>query len=844
MKSETFSTSYSKETPEMKLTLWIVSLCLFCCNVTGQSALDPTKKQTSALKIEEGITIDGILDEASWLNLAPATELTQIEPHPGKKATQRTEIKILYDNSGLYVGAVLYDSQPDSILQQLSQRDELGNTDWFGVFIDAYRDGINGVSFIITPAEVQFDAKYSAFGEDESWDAVWEAKTQITSEGWVIEMKIPFAAIRFPDVNEQTWHINFGRVIGRGQEKSFWSYVNPQVNGFLNQAGYLKGIEDIKSPFRLQATPFLAVYGEQYSDKNSEPSKSYGRSFNGGMDIKYGISDAFTLDMTLIPDFGETRSDNQVLNLSPFEVRFDENRQFFTEGIELFNKGGLFYSRRIGGQPLNYYDVSSQLSESEEIIDNPQQVQLFNATKISGRTNGGLGIGFFNATAGETNARIRDTELDVVRQVQTNPLTNYNVFVLDQNLKNNSYITLINTTVMRDGGEYDANVTGTVFELRNKANSYELSGRATLSQKYFADHSDLGHSYNLSLRKTSGNLNWGTNFNVESDKYDINDLGFLFNNNERSINGFIEYNMYQPFWKFNRAGIGMWTGYSQLYKPAVYTDYGIEVWSWAQSKTFWNFNIWAFIRPFPTHDYFEPRTAGRYLKRPTKNSVGFWTRSDSRKRFFASLNGNIHNHGEPGRTRYNWSFRPTFRVNDKLSFTYSLWNGLYYNEIGFVDFYSNTETGDDEPIMGRRDQVIVENNFNTAYSFNANMALTFRLRHYWTKVEYDAFHSLNDDGTLGTTDYNLNNNTSFNAFNIDMIYRWRFAPGSDIFIIWKNSIFNFENELDPPYLSDFNYFNNMDGLFDAPQTNSLSFKIVYFLDYSSIAARRATLREK
>ena len=267
MKSETFSTSYSKETPEMKLTLWIVSLCLFCCNVTGQSALDPTKKQTSALKIEEGITIDGILDEASWLNLAPATELTQIEPHPGKKATQRTEIKILYDNSGLYVGAVLYDSQPDSILQQLSQRDELGNTDWFGVFIDAYRDGINGVSFIITPAEVQFDAKYSAFGEDESWDAVWEAKTQITSEGWVIEMKIPFAAIRFPDVNEQTWHINFGRVIGRGQEKSFWSYVNPQVNGFLNQAGYLKGIEDIKSPFRLQATPFLAVYGEQYSDK-------------------------------------------------------------------------------------------------------------------------------------------------------------------------------------------------------------------------------------------------------------------------------------------------------------------------------------------------------------------------------------------------------------------------------------------------------------------------------------------------------------------------------------------------------------------------------------------------
>ena len=116
--------------------------------------------------------------------------------------------------------------------------------------------------------------------------------------------------------------------------------------GFLNQAGYLNGIKEIKPPLRLQATPFIAVYGENYHDKTSDPVNSFGHSINGGMDVKFGLSDAFTLDLTLIPDFGEAQSDNNVLNLSPFEVRFDENRQFFTEGTELFNKGGLFYSRR------------------------------------------------------------------------------------------------------------------------------------------------------------------------------------------------------------------------------------------------------------------------------------------------------------------------------------------------------------------------------------------------------------------------------------------------------------------------------------------------------------------
>jgi len=165
----------------------------------------------------------------------------------------------MYDNTGLYFGILCYDAQPDSILKELSQRDNLGNTDWVGVFMDTYWDGINGVSFIVTPANVQFDAKYSTFGEDEGWDAVWESKTKITPEGWVAEIKIPYAAIRFPKEDNQVWHLNFMRKLQRKQERSTWNALDPQLNGLLNQSGYLTNIKNIKSPVRLQATPFVAV---------------------------------------------------------------------------------------------------------------------------------------------------------------------------------------------------------------------------------------------------------------------------------------------------------------------------------------------------------------------------------------------------------------------------------------------------------------------------------------------------------------------------------------------------------------------------------------------------------
>ncbi|MBK7182455.1 MAG: hypothetical protein IPH89_05700 [Bacteroidetes bacterium] len=246
--------------------------------------------------------------------------------------------------------------------------------------------------------------------------------------------------------------------------------VKPQVSALVNQFGDITGIENIKSPLRLSITPYVSAYLENYPyNQIGKSNNSY--SFNGGMDIKYGINESFTLDMTLVPDFGQVQSDNQVLNLSPFEVQFNENRQFFTEGTELFNRAGLFYSRRIGGQPLNYYNAYNQLNEGEYLKENPASSQLINATKVSGRTKKNLGIGIFNSTSKPMFATISDSLGNT--QKETRPLSNY-TYCFRSSIKNNSYISLINTNVTRNGGDYDANVTGTNFDLLTKKTNMPL----------------------------------------------------------------------------------------------------------------------------------------------------------------------------------------------------------------------------------------------------------------------------------------------------------------------------------------------------------------------------------
>lgn len=291
------------------------------------------------------------------------------------------------------------DNSGEPIRQELGIRDDDSrNADQFGVILDTYQNGQNAFYLKVSAAGVQTDIFINRGRSDYNWDAVWKSEAKITETGWQVEMEIPYSAIRFPKNANQDWNVNFMRKIQSKNETSYWNYVDNSVDGLVNQSGILTGLKGIKPPLRLSVSPYITSY---YNKSGSESSTD----LTGGMDLKYGLTESFTLDMTLIPDFGQTVSDNLVYNLGPFEVQYAENRAFFTEGTELFNKGGLFYSRRVG---QSFGSVELQVSDS--LISRPTEAPLLNASKITGRTKSGLGIGFFNAITNRTFAEVYDKE--------------------------------------------------------------------------------------------------------------------------------------------------------------------------------------------------------------------------------------------------------------------------------------------------------------------------------------------------------------------------------------------------------------------------------------------------
>lgn len=783
-----------------------------------------SQKEISALRIDTKITLDGNLDEEIWKSAKVASDFTNWQPTAGALPSNKTEVKILYDNDAIYFGAFLHAKSKEEIQTELVERDNIGNTDWFGVVLDTYGNGTEAAEFIISSTGVQFDAKVTSNnGEDPAWNAIWESAVKILDNGWVVELKIPYSAIRFPKKDAQNWRVNFMRRMAGSGEKCSFQYIDPEVNGFINQTAFLRDVSNIKAPLRLSLSPYVSAYMLNNYDPNSSPSSTMGYSYNGGMDLKYGINEAFTLDMTLIPDFGQVQSDDVVLNLSPFEVQYNENRDFFTEGTDLFSRANIFYSRRVGGRPIGFWDVS--VEEGEELLKNPQQTQLYNATKLSGRTQKGLGVGLFNAVAGQTEAEIRNIETGEKRSVETAPLTNYNVVVLDQNLPNNSFVSLINTNVWRQGDRYhNANVTGTEFDLKNKSQTYGVNGNVVFSQLLNPESDNVnGLKYYMEFGKISGEWRFELSASGRSRDYNNNDLGFNTRTNVKSYDAGVFYNINEG-WKFlNRGTLWFNTFLGTRYEGNQFTSIHFNSGFWVQTKKQWTLNMWTNFRP-ESRDYFEPRVEGRYLRRKGFYNMGWWVGTDQRKKLWFGLYTFGLKRFEEGSHTGELSFEARYRFTDKFSMFFDTGIDKNYGSYGFVDFEN-----DDDPIIANRDRTNYINVLGINYTINEKMSFNLRARHYWSKVVNQDFFGLDNEGYLTTSDYDQFNDFSFNSFNVDLNYTWRFAPGSDIIIVWKNNIFGLNGDEDVDFEKR-KYSDGLKTLGDLPQSNSLSIRMIYYLD--------------
>ena len=804
------------------------------CFVLLVNSLIAQEKSLEAFKINSPIKIDGILDEPVWKQAAIADSFIENSPNYGAVPKHPTIVRILYSDQAIYVGAYLYDD-PKKIRKQLTARDgeQRQDIDYFSVFFDTYNDNQNGYQFLVTARNVQTDGrlvanKVSQFGlpTDYSWDAVWESKVSIQKDGWSVEMKIPYSALRFSKKEVQDWGINFQRYSRRYSESSFWNNVDPNQNGFVNQFGNLTAVKNIIPPLRLSFLPYITtgIRTTPYADGTTKTTILR----NGGMDVKYGVNESFTLDATLIPDFGQVVSDNVVLNLTPYEVQFQENRPFFTEGIELFNKAGLFYSRRVGGTPTNYSAVNAMVDSTPnmQIVSNPGITQLYNATKFSGRNKSKLGIGIFNAVAAQMNAQVLDKTTGKVTKIETEPLTNYNIIVLDQALKGRSSITFTNTNVLRRGGSRNANVSGLDINLFDSANRYNFAWNTRYSSITGIDKYD-GFANYLKFAKIRGHWQYSISNNIESRRYDPNDLGFLRAPNEFSGIGKIGYYVFTPTKKFLSQNYTLTVLPVYLLTPFKYSSNQYQASAFWFFNNFWDLTLKGILVPDWQKDYFEMRTEGKVLKRQPYWLTGLSGSSDSRKSIFVRFGISYAEAPHfPNDSYHNFLFGPRYRFNEHFSLDWELTKEQDHGQYGFA---FNDPNG--EPVAGRRKNTNISNILNAIYNFTPTMNLTMRARHYWSQVLYSNFFTTDPNGNYIPHAFVAGQDQNFNVFNLDMFYTWDFKYGSKLIVGWKNALgsdFPINGQL-------YNrYTQNIAQVFQQPHGNEFNIRLIYYIDYLTL----------
>lgn len=793
---------------------WLLP-CLAASMLHGQ------KKNIEAFPATSKITINARLDEPDWANAPVATDFVMFEPDNGKVAetARRTEVKILYDDQAIYIGAMLYDDAPEKMLSEITERDNLGSAEHFGVFINGFNDGQQEFRFFVSSAGVQLDAFSTEYEDDFIWNAIWSSDVEITEEGWIVEMRIPYAALRFNNSENQVWGLNFYREFRRDRQKFTWNPYDMNIGSFMTQSGTMTGIRNIDPPTRLFFIPYTSYYYD-YTDGEA------GNRIKAGLDIKYGISDSFTLDAILVPDFGQTKFDNVVLNLSPFEQQFQENRPFFTEGIDLFNIGSLLYSRRIGGPPVAY----PTLSADETIENYPNSSDMFNAIKLTGRTKGGLGVGVLNAVTQRAYAEIKNETTGETRRALVEPLVNYNLVVLDQRFNQNSSVSLVNANTTREGSFRDANVSALVWNLYTKANTYGLAGDLKFSKINAPDRSYEGFRAAVNFMKTHGKHRYDIFANYLSRHFDTNDLGILFQNNYHSLYANYSYRIMNPTEWFNTFRFDLTSSVEiENITGRVQQQLVNAQWNFS-SRINDYYQIDLKYRPITTYDFYEPRIDGRFSYVPQSLTGGFYFSSNYNRRFALDINPTFELYNEKDRNGFGVYTSPRFRLNDRTLIIAGFGYHKNFNDRGFVDVAQG------DIIYGQRNIETYSTTLATRYSINNRMSLNLNVRHYWSYAEYNRIFGLRPDGylrelgpsALVPIDYNQN----LNLWNFDLAYSWWFAPASQLSVMYRNNASDFRNDIIPKF------GRNVDNLFSRGVNSVFSVSMRYFIDYNSLKRQK------
>jgi len=447
---------------------WLAG-CVFlsiALGATAASAADPPLRRLdsegnpvlSPMRTAGPVVIDGRLTERVWADAEALGQLKQRDPNEGQPETERTEIRIAFDDDALYVGARMFDREPGRIVRQLSRRDSDADCDAVTIYLDPQHDHRTGVSLRVSAAGSLADALiYDDNNQDSAWDGVWDAAVTADDQGWTAELRVPFSQLRFTPGSRQTWGLNARRYIQRSNEETWWVLVPKTESRLASGMGHLAGVDNLPPKRHLDLLPY-ARSGLDVSGTLDPANPLRGKTsvLGGiGLDAKWGLTSSLTLDATVNPDFGQVEVDPAVVNLTAFETFYDEKRPFFIEGAQLygnFGKNGLLLYGRFGARfPNLYYSRrigrSPQLGVDGEFVDTPAATTILGAGKLTGRLRSGWNVAFLDALTGREYAQVAS---GLERSTpEAEPLTNYIAARATRDFGRRGSVGLIATSVMR-----------------------------------------------------------------------------------------------------------------------------------------------------------------------------------------------------------------------------------------------------------------------------------------------------------------------------------------------------------------------------------------------------------
>ncbi|HUN65950.1 MAG TPA: DUF5916 domain-containing protein [Bacteroidota bacterium] len=812
----------------------IVAIALLA---TVEAAMGGTSsKSIVAAGVSQPPKVDGYLNEREWQSAVPVTSFTQFDPDEGAPATEKTSVRILYDNDAVYVGVMCYDREPDKIVSQLTRRDRTGQSDRISVIIDSYNDRSTAFLFSGTVSGVQSDGVLSQDGRvyDIQWDAVWEFNARIVDSGWSAEFRIPYSALRFSEQEgEYVWGINFRRYIARKFETDEWvslprSQTPIGVISPVSTMGNVSGIRNIHPTLHLDILPYLVTKESFFSEPSPFPVQ---KQFNApaGADLKYGVTNNFTLDVAVHPDFGQVEVDQAVLNLTVFETYYPEKRPLFLEGSQMFSFGNtfdndqlyLFYSRRIGRQPT----LTPSPDSGYIFTQNPQATDILGAVKFTGKTDNGLTLGVLSALTDREEGIEENASGVRSSPILFEPKGEYSVFRLRQDFQNNSYVGIMAGDVAKEG-TLPALSAGADWNLHFLDAKWTCDGYLAGSQAVSKLVESAGQVTGSAGKISIGQIQdehwvYFTMYDFSTNHFWINDLGFF--NRPLEEGGYS-----QVSYKNNFAAAPL-----RRYSVSLGGNYR---WDWGGTNTmqdgefsargdlsnFWSVQL-NMNHYFPAFDDANRGIVGLY-HRPTKEEMQVLLQTDVRDPYIVQLTSD-----------YLISAKGMHSLTTDLSLTIRPATWMEYTpDISFARVRQEEAwaighyTDDGANVFGNRDVDEFSFSLSATITFERNISFQFFTQLFLAKGHYYEFRQMLNPDILLPYNYPAAasySNPDFNQqiINANMVLRWEYLPGSTLYLVWTQA----RNGLTDVY--DQSFGDNFSGAFRLPMDNVILAKITYLL---------------